>query len=74
LLPTSSQSSTSEESHSFSAANIEFRDWFNVTIVSTYGLKMPDTVKMLCTKLELDMTQIERIADQLRQAYQITSG
>jgi hypothetical protein len=65
LLPTpgSSQTSTSDESHSYSASNIEFRDWFDVTIVRTYGLKMPDTVKMLCNKLELDMTQIERIAD-----------
>ena len=65
LLPTpcSSQTSTSEESHSYSVSNIEFRDWFDVTIVKTYGLKMPDTVKMLCNKLELDMTQIERIAD-----------
>jgi hypothetical protein len=35
---------------------------------------MPDTVKMLCNKLELDMTQIERIADQLRQAYQMSKG
>lgn len=40
-----------------------------MTIVSTYGLKIPETVKMLCRKLELDMTQIERIADQLRQVY-----
>jgi hypothetical protein len=58
LLPTpgSSQNSTSEESTSYAISNIEFKDWFNVTIVHTYGIKMPNTVAMLCKKLELDLT------------------